>query len=127
VKRFLDGAPIRFRQQNGAAAFAMDLHRLVGLPNLIDQGIKAPAGLGGRNTGHAPLANVRNIVPVVRGDTDETGFSDLYAVLSQRIGMQHTLQRQRKISAVAGGQGELRAAGRGQDDGVRHLEAMLLA
>jgi hypothetical protein len=41
--------------------------------------------------------------------------------------MHHAPELQRESTPVAGGQGELCAAGRGQDDRVRHLQAVVLA
>jgi len=36
-------------------ALAVDLHRLMGLPHLIDQGVEAPASFRGRHSGHRSL------------------------------------------------------------------------
>jgi hypothetical protein len=33
----------------------VDLHRLMGLPHLIDQGVEAPPGFRGRHSGHRDL------------------------------------------------------------------------
>jgi len=33
----------------------LDLHRLMGLPHLIDQGVETPAGFRGRHSGNRDL------------------------------------------------------------------------
>jgi len=55
MESFLNGAPVVLRQQHRIAAPAVDLHRLMGLPHLIDHGVQAPAGFRGRHSGHGDL------------------------------------------------------------------------
>ena len=46
---------------------------------------------------------------------------------SELVGVHDAAQLQGEVAAVAGRQGEIGAAERGQDDRVRHLQAVLLA
>ena len=47
MQGLLDGAPVVFREQDGIASLAGDLHGLVGLAHLIDQGVQPLAGFCG--------------------------------------------------------------------------------
>jgi hypothetical protein len=62
MQGLLNGSPILLREENRIAALAVDLHRLVGLANLVDQGVKALAGLCGRHSCHHDTACVRKSV-----------------------------------------------------------------
>jgi hypothetical protein len=52
---FLNRAPVGLGNQHRVAPLALDLHRLMGLPHLIDQGVETPAGFRGRHSGYRDL------------------------------------------------------------------------
>ena len=45
MQGLLDGIPVGLREQHGIAALAADLHRLMGIADLIDEGMEPLAGL----------------------------------------------------------------------------------
>lgn len=55
MQGLLDGAPVVLGEQHSVAPFAGDLHRLVRLPHLIDQGLEPLAGFCGGHGCHGPV------------------------------------------------------------------------
>jgi hypothetical protein len=55
MERFLNRAPVGLGNQDRIPPLPVDLHRLMGLPHLIDQGVEAPPGFRGRDSGHRDL------------------------------------------------------------------------
>ena len=52
MERFLNRAPVGLGNQDRIPPLPVDLHRLMGLPHLINQGVEAPAGFRGGHRGH---------------------------------------------------------------------------